>query len=500
MWISRRLLSLCYSWEDLSIPCASVCFLGSTQRVHKGFSTGYSDTSQQRDQSPCISQRLDHPCRFPRRESSAYATDYPVFTNLGMDFQLQEAYTGTLTHTRLLGAALQSRTSNCFSSRLFLDSHQCPFPSISVQAHACMQDNLYKQSDLSLCPGYPSRTPSSQVPTVLDKKTLVITQPWDTQIQLHSEFLTHLRCFNRREVLQGVPLHVPEPTLFFFPDASLAGWGTRWQTQVISQVSGHLPIPPNVSSGWNWKRYDWPYFSGTSVAQQTVRVYCENSTAVAYFRKQGGTHSISLLNNTLELFHLLHQFAFLLFPTHLPRMWQRIPCLESTVPVLQNGGFPRKPYTICFLSYGPPIADRFATVENKVTPVCVSHHPDKITWAVDALSISWVGLGLVYTFPPVPQISPFGSNRVVLFRVLLRQHHFTETVVELAADPFRDSSSNLYNSQWQNFAKWANDKGIQSKDSHMSLWRNISFICSRRTNKWTPLKSTEPPSLVSLRG
>ena len=151
-----------------------------------------------------------------------------------MDFQLQEAYTGTLTHTRLLGAALQSRTSNCFSSRLFLDSHQCPFPSISFQGHACTQDNLYKQSDLSLCPGYPSRMPSSQVPTVLDKKTLVITQLWDTQIQLHSEFLTHLRCFNRREVLQGVPLHVPEPTLFFFPDASLAGWGTTWQTRHLS--------------------------------------------------------------------------------------------------------------------------------------------------------------------------------------------------------------------------------------------------------------------------
>ena len=53
---------------------------------------------------------------------------------------------------------------------------------------------------------------------------------------------------------------------------------------------------------------------------------------------------------------------------------------------------------------------------------------------------------------------------MALFWDFLRQHHFPVTVVEMAADPFKDSSSNLYNSQWQAFAKWANDKGIQSKD------------------------------------
>ena len=40
----------------------------------------------------------------------------------------------------------------------------------------------------------------------------------------------------------------------------------------------------------------------------------------------------------------------------------------------------------------------------------------------------------------------------------------------MAADPLRDFSSNVYNSQWKAFAKWANDKGIQSKDlSYVTL-------------------------------
>ena len=44
----------------------------------------------------------------------------------------------------------------------------------------------------------------------------------------------------------------------------------------------------------------------------------------------------------------------------------------------------------------------FATAENKVTPIYVSSYPDDIAWAVEAISISWDDLGLIYAFPPAP--------------------------------------------------------------------------------------------------
>ena len=47
-----------------------------------------------------------------------------------------------------------------------------------------------------------------------------------------------------------------------------------------------------------------------------------------------------------------------------------------------------------------------------------------------------------------------------IIRDILKQHHFPDTVVDMAAELLRDSSSNVYNSQWKAFAKWANDKGI----------------------------------------
>ena len=60
------------------------------------------------------------------------------------------------------------------------------------------------------------------------------SQPWDSQIQLDAEYLSHQRWFNRPAKLQ-VPLHAPEPSLFFFTDASLTGWGASWQEHQLSR-------------------------------------------------------------------------------------------------------------------------------------------------------------------------------------------------------------------------------------------------------------------------
>ena len=143
-------------------------------------------------------------------------------------------------------------------------------------------------------------------------------QSWDTPVQLDAEFLTQLHWFNRWEVLKGVPLHLPEPTLFFFTDASLTGWGASWQNHHLSGQWSH----PESSEHINWLELEAIRLAilhwGPQWHNQTVRVYCDNSTAVAYIRKQGWTHSISLFNKTLELFHILDRFVILLIPTHLP--------------------------------------------------------------------------------------------------------------------------------------------------------------------------------------
>ena len=68
-------------------------------------------------------------------------------------------------------------------------------------------------------------------------------QSWDSPIQLDTDFLTYLRWFQRPKVMTGVPLHLPEPSLFFFMDASLKGLGASWKD---NQISGLWSAPESL--------------------------------------------------------------------------------------------------------------------------------------------------------------------------------------------------------------------------------------------------------------
>ena len=86
--------------------------------------------------------------------------------------------------------------------------------------------------------------------------------------------------------------------------------------------------------------------------------------------------------------------------------------------------------------------------------------------------------------PQTPPISPrsttVGSSRVEIIRNVLKSHHFPDTVVDMAANPLRDSSSNVYNSHWKAFALWANNKGILPSDlSYVTLAEYLVYLFSQ---------------------
>ena len=229
-------------------------------------------------------------------------------------------------------------------------------------------------------------------------------QSWDTPIPLDSNYLSYLRWFLHPSVMTGVPLRLPDPSLFFFTDASLKGWGASWKDQQISGIWSH----PESQRHINWLEleairlalFHW----GPQWKNQTVRVYCDNSTVVAYIRKQGGTHSKALFHKTLELFQILDQFVITLIPTHLPGAQNVTADALSRLsqPSPTEWRLQTEIFNKLFYAFGTPLIDMFATAENKVTPIFVSPYPDDRAWAVDALSLSWDDLGLVYAFPPAP--------------------------------------------------------------------------------------------------
>ena len=108
----------------------------------------------------------------------------------------------------------------------------------------------------------------------------------------------------------------------------------------------------------------------------------------------------------------------------------------------------------------------------------------------------------------VPQRSQtIGSSRVALIRDVLKSHRIPDTVVDMAADPLRDSSSHVYNSHWKAFAIWANEKGLHPKDLsfitlaeylvHLfSLNKKVNTILVHKASISSVLKLLNPPTAI----
>ena len=90
----------------------------------------------------------------------------------------------------------------------------------------------------------------------------------------------------------------------------------------------------------------------------------------------------------------------------------------------------------------------------------------------------------VCALPQTPPLSlrsmAIGSSRVEIIRDVLKSHHFPDTVVDMAANPLRDSSSNVYKSHWKAFTLWANNKGILPSDlSYITQAEYLVYLFSQ---------------------
>ena len=465
-----------------------------------------------------------------------------------MDNQLGQINVTTIQNSGLSGFTFQLRTSPHISSGLVLTySHRGPLPSISVNSHVCSEGLIHHQPDVSLCPIYNQRPSTSPFPPVLvqtpvDSTPTVMGHPNPAGFGLL--ILPTLVSQSISDDRGSVTSSGPQSLLLHGCFPQRLGSQLERPSDLRNRVSYRFPTSHQLvgtrgdSTGSTFR---W----GPQWTNQTVRVYCDNSTAVAYIRKQGGTHSQPLFQKTLELFNLLDQFVITLIPTHLPgaRNVTADALSRLNQPSPTEWRLPTETLNRLFCAFGTPLIDMFATAENKVTSVFVSPYPDDRAWAVDALSLSWDDLGLVRICissgshcsqdypqkpkvpghhghldrlstsvttvaptsapvehtsqdspprrspvpvcaqPQTPSIPPrsqtTGSSRVELFRDVLKRHHFPDTVVDMAADPLRDSSSNVYNSHWKAFALWANNKGICPNDlSFITLAEYLVYLFS----------------------
>ena len=230
------------------------------------------------------------------------------------------------------------------------------------------------------------------------------TGQWQDRIHLNQEFYDLLHWWTQSERFVGVPLQTPDPTLSLCTDASTVGWGAHLEQEEISGSWSHTQAEEHINQLELTAvklavRHFAPLLQG-----HRVRLYCDNATAIAYLRKEGGTHSDSLSRLAEDILLQCDRLSISLLPIHLPGVRNVKADALSRRGVALPGEWSLMPQVLLpiFQEWGTPLIDLFATATNKQAVIFVSPYPDPQAWKVDGLSFPWDNLGLAYAVPPAP--------------------------------------------------------------------------------------------------
>ena len=135
-----------------------------------------------------------------------------------------------------------------------------------------------------------------------------------------------------------------------------------------------------------------------------VRLMLDNTTAVAYVNKSGGTRSSSLCNLAVELAGWCELRYISLEAVHLPGIFNVLADRESRRQAdWSDWRLAPEVFRIIQTSWKMGV-DLFASSWNAQLPRFVSWTPQPGAWRVNAMSFGWRGLD-GYAFPPFPLIA-----------------------------------------------------------------------------------------------
>ena len=192
---------------------------------------------------------------------------------------------------------------------------------------------------------------------------------------------------------------------------SLQACGTRTRRRCPS-------TPENCSpSNWVFTRFQ------SSLQGRTVAVLCDNTTAVAYLRKEGGTRSPLLNTLAQAILHWSESLSICLAPQFLPGSNNVLADALSRPHQLPHSEWSLNVTVFQSLRRLWPVQiDLFATSENHRCSIYFSPFRDLMSAGTDAFLQSWDGLQ-AYAFPPV----------AIIPRVLAKLRASTGTELTLVA-------------------------------------------------------------------
>lgn len=207
---------------------------------------------------------------------------------------------------------------------------------------------------------------------------------WVQQLKLHS----------------GKSFLSSDPDLVIFSDASLSGWGAacgnirtggQWD---LSESICHINDLELKASFLALK-----YFAAAA-RDCAVLLNLDNTTAVAYINKKGGTKSASLSSLAVEIATWCEQRRISLVALHVPGILNVVADMESRRSHVDNGDW--KLDHSLFQKIAErwlPKVDLFALRWNAQLPLFVTWHPQEGAWRTDAFSLNWRFIE-GFAFPP----------------------------------------------------------------------------------------------------
>jgi hypothetical protein len=262
----------------------------------------------------------------------------------------------------------------------------------------------------------------------------------DTKVDLtHSARSDLLWWVSNLTSCQGRPMFEAEPTLSICSDASLSGWGAvcegvttgmSWSGEEKERHINEL----EMLGAFNALRA----FAG-SMRNCTVELKLDNTTAVAYVNKEGGTRSTALNNLALDVARWCERRNIFLKAEHLPGVLNSIADRESRRGV-DWSDWRLHPGVFRALSrVWKTSVDLFANPWNSQLVKFVSWKPQPRAWAVNAFSLNWKELE-AYAFPPFSLIQECLSKirrdqaTVVLVCPLWPSQPYFASLLSLACD------------------------------------------------------------------
>ena len=243
----------------------------------------------------------------------------PLCRELGIIVNPEKSNFSPSQVVQYLGVVIDERTfvaspSPDRVSRLWLTARE--FLRSAAPPASLWQSLLGMLSSLShLVPGGCLRMRSLQI---------CLHRSWDrldpsTRVAWSPDCLRDLRWWLHGDRLsRGVSLHQVSPDLDFWSDASDVGWGAHLGDRVASGLWARsealLPINARELLA---VRHGLLHFQ-SFLSGATVAVFCDNVTAVAYLRKEGGTRSPALSAVAQGILHWAESLRIRLAPQFIP--------------------------------------------------------------------------------------------------------------------------------------------------------------------------------------